>query len=696
VTVTPIPELRAASSERPLVARILLRGRRRVLWLRHLWAESPDQAERWLAISHTEVDRILEGRERLARMEAAFYASDPVCAALEDAVRAADRRVDEDERWQRLRREFELDDPDADLLSLAVAAEIDPALFRLYGYLQDETRPLHATPWVAAAVFQWTPGTGLRQATPLPAWALARPVDPAADPAAPDTEWVADRSIVGWLASAAGLDAGSPEAVHRPARGRADDLGLYPDLLEAMERFARTIRAAPAGGAAPSVELELVGPAGTGKRTLAAQLCARLGTGLLAADVAALGGREQASGPTLDEAVRRVARTARLTASAVYWHGLEGLDRQVEERLHGLVPVAVFGVTSPQPGRPAAGTARQRFRLPALSRAERAQLWRRLAGTPPPAAVTDWALTPAEVARAALVAPAGEAAVLDACQQLLYLGPGELFTPMPRPYTWDDIVLSAPTRRHLEEFEAQARLRWLVYEDWGFERLVPLGRGITAMFAGPSGTGKTMAAQVLARSLGMELYRVDLAGVMNKYIGETEKRLKQVFDSCERANVLLLFDEADALFGQRTQVKDAHDRFANIEIDYLLQRMEQFDGVAVLATNRKGDMDQAFLRRLRFLVDFLPPGPEERRRLWRLVLPDRSPAGDPLLAGDIDWGQLGSRLELSGAGIKSAAIAAAFLARAEGSRIGMEHVMRAAGREMAKHSIELQPSDWGG
>ena len=129
------------------------------------------------------------------------------------------------------------------------------------------------------------------------------------------------------------------------------------------------------------------------------------------------------------------------------------------------------------------------------------------------------------------------------------------------------------------------------------------------MFAGPSGTGKTMAAQVLARSLDMELYRIDLAGVVNKYIGETEKRLKQVFDACERSNVLLFFDEADALFGQRSQVKDAHDRYANIQIDYLLQRMEQFNGIAILATNRKGDLDKAFLRRIRFIVDFMQPGP---------------------------------------------------------------------------------------
>ena len=191
----------------------------------------------------------------------------------------------------------------------------------------------------------------------------------------------------------------------------------------------------------------------------------------------------------------------------------------------------------------------------------------------------------------------------------------ELFTSLRLPVSWDDIVLAHNVREHLKELEQQVRLRWQVYEEWGFERLCPLGRGITALFAGASGTGKTMAAQVMARSLGLELYRVDLSGVVNKYIGETEKRLKQVFDACERANVLLFFDEADALFGQRTQVKDAHDRFANIEIDYLLQRMEQFDGVAVLATNRKGDLDKAFLRRIRFMVDFQPPGPVERHAL---------------------------------------------------------------------------------
>jgi SpoVK/Ycf46/Vps4 family AAA+-type ATPase len=193
----------------------------------------------------------------------------------------------------------------------------------------------------------------------------------------------------------------------------------------------------------------------------------------------------------------------------------------------------------------------------------------------------------------------------------------------------------------------------------------------------------------------MDLYRVDLAGVMNKYIGETEKRLKQVFDACERANVLLFFDEADALFGQRMQVKDAHDRFANIEIDYLLQRMEQFDGIAILATNRKGDLDKAFLRRLRFIVDFLPPSPTERLALWRLALPATTPAGQPLLEA-IDWEFLATKLTMTGADIKAAALGAAFLARAAGTRISMAHILNAARRELTKHGVVVRPGEWDG
>jgi len=264
-----------------------------------------------------------------------------------------------------------------------------------------------------------------------------------------------------------------------------------------------------------------------------------------------------------------------------------------------------------------------------------------------------------------------------------------LLSPLPCPYDWNDLILNAAVDTRLHDLEARVRLRAEVLDTWDFGRLNPGSRGVTALFAGPSGTGKTMAAQVLARSLGLELYRADLAEVVDKYIGETEKRLAKIFDECEKHRVLLLFDEADALFGQRTRVRDAHDRFANIEIDYLLQRLETFAGTAILATNRKSDLDQAFLRRLAVVIDFLSPAPAERLRLWRLALPERTAAGEPLSDG-IDAHRLAEELELTGAEIKAVALTAAYFARSRNELIGMAHVMEAARIEFAKRGEMLR------
>jgi len=252
-------------------------------------------------------------------------------------------------------------------------------------------------------------------------------------------------------------------------------------------------------------------------------------------------------------------------------------------------------------------------------------------------------------------------------------------------------VLAPHIEQHLRELEARARLHGDVLDDWGFADLTAMGPGLTALFAGPSGCGKTMAAQVLARSLGLDLYRADLAGVVSKYIGETEKHLRTVFRACQRAPVLLLFDEADALFGKRTQVRDAHDRFANIEIDYLLQCMEEFGGTAILATNRKADLDTAFVRRVRFIIDFVPPSATERTRLWRQALQGRKDAAGSPLVDDLDWAALGTELDMSGADIKSAAVAAAFLARSQDTRIGMRHVLAACRRELEKRQVVVRP-----
>ncbi|MGH7429891.1 MAG: ATP-binding protein, partial [Candidatus Methylomirabilaceae bacterium] len=255
-------------------------------------------------------------------------------------------------------------------------------------------------------------------------------------------------------------------------------------------------------------------------------------------------------------------------------------------------------------------------------------------------------------------------------------------------HTWADIVLPDDILRQLQEIAAQVAKRPHVYEQWGFGARLSRGRGISALFSGPSGTGKTMAAEILAHDLKLDLYRIDLAGVVSKYIGETEKNLRKVFDAAEQSGAILFFDEADALFGKRSEVKDSHDRYANIEISYLLQRMEDYRGLAILATNMKSHLDQAFLRRLRFLVDFPFPDSADRQRIWQKVFPSQTPVEG------LDYAFL-SRLEIAGGNIKNIALNAAFLAAKAGHLVRMEHVLHAAKREYAKIDKLISESAFG-
>jgi hypothetical protein len=279
-------------------------------------------------------------------------------------------------------------------------------------------------------------------------------------------------------------------------------------------------------------------------------------------------------------------------------------------------------------------------------------------------------------------------ALWDACRDRTGAGLEELARRIDPTYDWEDIVVADDVLGQLHELSDQVEQRGRVYERWGFGAKLGRGRGITALFAGPSGTGKTMAAEILARHLRLDLQRIDLAGVVSKYIGETEKNLRRVFDAAEASGAILLFDEADALFGTRTEVRDSHDRYANLEINYLLQRMEDYAGLAILATNRRAALDTAFLRRLRFVIEFPFPGADERRRIWEGVFPLA------VALDDIDHGAL-SRLELSGGNIRTIALNAAFLAAADDSPIGMSHLMRAAAREYAKLAQPVSSAEFG-
>ena len=242
---------------------------------------------------------------------------------------------------------------------------------------------------------------------------------------------------------------------------------------------------------------------------------------------------------------------------------------------------------------------------------------------------------------------------------------------------WDDLVLPEAQRRLLSDITAHVRQRATVYESWGFAARCRHGLGISALFTGDSGTGKTMAAEVVANELRLDLYCIDLSQVVSKYIGETEKNLRRVFDAAEDGGAVLLFDEADALFGKRSEVKDSHDRYANIEVSYLLQRMETYHGLAILTTNMKKALDKAFLRRIRFVVHFPFPDRDSRAEIWRRIFPPETPTAglDPSrLAG----------LSVTGGNIRNIALNAAFVAAEEGSPVGVEHVLHAARCEYAK------------
>jgi SpoVK/Ycf46/Vps4 family AAA+-type ATPase len=278
-------------------------------------------------------------------------------------------------------------------------------------------------------------------------------------------------------------------------------------------------------------------------------------------------------------------------------------------------------------------------------------------------------------------------ALREACQLSIRPRLEQLAQRLDAKATWSDLVLPAEDTAVLRQVAAQVTQRARVYGDWGFGCAANRGLGISALFTGESGTGKTMAAEVIANELHLGLYRIDLSAVVSKYIGETEKNLCRLFDGAEDGGAILFFDEADALFGKRSEVNDSHDRFANIEINYLLQRMEAYRGVAILATNMKSALDAAFLRRLRFVVRFPFPSKADRCRIWRRAFPAQTPLQE------VDFEHL-ARFSMTGGAIHSAALNAAFAAAAARSAVTMPMLMTAVRSEFLKQERPINESEF--
>lgn len=284
--------------------------------------------------------------------------------------------------------------------------------------------------------------------------------------------------------------------------------------------------------------------------------------------------------------------------------------------------------------------------------------------------------------------PTGSRDLWQACRIAARAGMEKLARRIDAKASWEQLVLQTEQKELLHQITDQVSCRSMVYENWGFRNQMNRGLGINALFAGESGVGKTMAAEVIANTLRLDLYSIDLSAVVSKYIGETEKNLRKLFDAAEDSGAILFFDEADALFGKRSEVKDSHDRYANIEVNYLLQRMESYRGLAILATNMKSTLDRAFVRRLRFIVDFPFPDVEARAEIWKKVFPPDTP-----VAGDLDYQRL-ARLSLTGGNIHNIAINAAFLAAQKNSPVSMPLLLDAARTEFRKLERPAKDTDF--
>ncbi len=613
-------------------------------------------------------------------------------------------------RLARLVRGFGLDALEQEALLVCLAPDIDLRYERLYAYLQDDVTRRRPTVDLILRLLVPSPEARVEARRALgPGGRLLRHgLLALADDAAVNWPLLArplrvDERVVEYLLGSDLPDARIgvfAELVHPTDTDLNDSIGLDQGLV----RLLRSHRDAPG----PVIYLH--GAPGTGKGTMARAACAAAGRALLLIKVPAL-----LSESRPERAVELAAREALLQDAVL---GVDSFDQllsdepdllPVRERLRALLverigPTLLLGEIRWEPVIWLPGVMALRLELRALGPGARVRLWR---------AHLNGQLSPEEAAQMAaryrLDIDAVKAVASAAHSRAVWRGdtaasledvrhaaraiaapPLEGLAQRVEPrYGWEDIVLPPDGLAQLRELCARARYQSLVLERWGYGRKHARRAGLSALFAGQPGTGKTMAAEIVAGDLGLDLYRIDLSGVVSKYIGETEKNLERIFRAADRGDAVLLFDEADALFGKRSEVRDAHDRYANVEIAYLLQRLEAYEGVAILTTNLRGNIDEAFLRRLDFVIEFPMPEEAERLAIWQRALPPEAP-----LADDVDLPFLARKFRLAGGHIRNIALTAAFLAATDGKPISMKHLVRGTRREYQKLGKLVGESDF--
>lgn len=658
---------------------------------------SPDDAFRGLYISEAKVDSLLAqdlGHSLWPRLDESATALSQWQQAIRQAQADWQTRTEASPaplRLAQLGHAFDLTPTDLNLLLLALAPDLDARYERLFAYLQDDVTKKRPSVELCLHLLQadLPQRLALRahfaDDAPLFHHRLLRRVG---DKNRSDTSLLAQfihpaPTLTEHLLGRTQVDGRLHPYTHlwQPPEwtAPADLPAVNPDQLVAAARQ----------GAIFSFR----GGYGAGKQTVARYMAHQLDRPLLVVDMAALSQADD----DLVEMGRLLDRDGRFLHAILYlnkWDSLLHDNHPPRPFFRQLLaypgPIIMAGAQSWQP-RGDRSRPLVRVKFAALAYNGRLRAWQhhlQQTDLDPTRVANHFRFSPGQIADAVATAHdlalgngrlLTEADLFAASRAHSNQNLANMATKVKPCYGWDDIVLPADTFNQLQEMVNVVQQRHIVYEQWGFGRKMALGKGLNVLFSGEPGTGKTMAADIIAGALGLDLYKVDLSTLVSKYIGETEKNLERIFTEAATSNAILFFDEADAIFGKRSEVKDSHDRYANIEISFLLQRMEAYDGVVILATNLQANLDEAFTRRFHFITDFPFPDAADRERIWQVNLPTDTP-----LAPDVDFGLLARRFRIAGGNIRNIILASAFLAARDEQPIAMTHLFHAARREFQK------------
>jgi ATP-dependent 26S proteasome regulatory subunit len=637
-----------------------------------------------------------------------------------EALRSSLER--EESPWTRLVHEFSLSSTEENILLLAVAPEIHLKYETVYAYLNNDVTRKWPTCDLALRLFTHSTEASLRRCLMPDAALFTGGLLQWKLQATERTSWRASGfsvspTVLHYLSDIYSLDARLTSFVeNRTPEIEWEQVPISTQQRIAFRRIIDLFAARTAKQTMPLVIL--AGREGAGRRLVAEAMCRELGMQMLCIDLEAL----RTSSESIETLLPVIQSQQRLRNAALY---LERCEALFDKEGRPLPDGRRIMKTLMRSDRPVLMTCEPHTRWRELTTGQRAayfqfadpdyalreQLWERALANVNAGLERDelraladrFVLTPGQITAAARAAVDEQLFKEDATDRLeitsasLFAAAraqsgqslGNLAVKVVTIHTWDDLVLPRVTAQRVREIAAAIKHRHTVYSDWGFAGRISSGQGLKALFAGPSGTGKTMTAGVIARELGLDLYKIDLSAIVSKYIGETEKNLDAIFRAAQSSNAMLFFDEADALFGKRSEVKDAHDRYANIEVAYLLQKIEEYEGVVILASNLSKNIDDAFARRMHYVVEFPLPGEEHRERLWRGMLPPQVPLGD-----DVDIRFIARQFAITGGDICNVALDAAFLAAQDGRVVNMKHLVQAMARQMLKQGRIPSPTDF--